>query len=138
MKSSIAKVLEELKLLNGKFDKLEALKAEVAVVSSGWRRKAVLGKKKKKRERGKVLKAKNDLRKYDITILDLPEGSKIFVNQILCSHYRLLWSISEKLHGKGRIFGWYVSKGSIKRKLQKNSQPLYISHMRISKSIFLI
>ena len=67
MKSSIAKVLEELKLLNGKFDKLEALKAEVVVVSSGWRRKAVLGKKKK-RERGKVLKAKNDLRKYDITI----------------------------------------------------------------------
>lgn len=137
MKSSIAKVLEELKLLNGKFDKLEALKAEVAVVSSGWRRKAVLGKKKK-RERGKVLKAKNDLRKYDITILDLPEGSKIFVNQILCSHYRLLWSVSEKLHGKSRVFGWYVSKGSIKRKLQKNSQTLYISHMRISKSIFLI
>ena len=50
MKSSIAKVLEELKLLNGKFDKLEALKAEVVVVSSGWRRKAVLGKKKKEKE----------------------------------------------------------------------------------------
>lgn len=31
MKSSIAKVLEELKLLNGKFDKLEALKAEIAI-----------------------------------------------------------------------------------------------------------
>ena len=56
MKSSIAKVLEELKLLNGKFDKLEALKAEVAVVSSGWRRKAVLGKKKKKEKEEKFWK----------------------------------------------------------------------------------
>ena len=56
MKSSIAKVLEELKLLNGKFDKLEALKAEVVVVSSGWRRKAVLGKKKKKEKEEKFWK----------------------------------------------------------------------------------
>ena len=69
----------------------------------------------------KVLKAKNDLRKLDTTNLDLPEGSKIFINQSLCSYYRLLWSKSKKLHCKGRIFGWYLSNGSIKIKLQENS-----------------
>ena len=43
-----------------------------------------------KEDRGKVLKAKIDLRKLNTTNLDLPEGSKMFVNQGLCSYYRLL------------------------------------------------
>ena len=50
----------------------------------------------------KVLKAKNDLRKLDATNIDLPEGSNFFVNQSLYHYYRLLWSTSKKLHGKGR------------------------------------
>ena len=49
----------------------------------------------------KVLKAKNNLRKLDTTNLYLPEE-----NQSLCSYYRLLWSTSKQLQGKGRIFGW--------------------------------
>ena len=32
----------------------------------------------------KVLRAENDLRKLNSTNLDLPEGSKIFINQSLC------------------------------------------------------
>ena len=84
----------------------------------------------------KVLKAKNDLRKLDTTNLDLLEGSKIFVNQSLCSYYRLLWSTSKKPHGKGRIFGSYVSNGSVKIKLQKNSRPSFISHMEDFKKYF--
>ena len=54
----------------------------------------------------KVLKAKNDTWKLNKTSLHLPEESKIFVNQSLCSYYPSLWSTSKKLHGKGRIFGW--------------------------------
>ena len=50
----------------------------------------------------KVLKAKNDLRKLHASNIDLPEGSNFFVNQSLCHYYRLLWSTSKKLHGKGR------------------------------------
>ena len=77
----------------------------------------------------KVLNAKNDLRNLDTTNLDLPKGSKIFFNQSLCSHYRLLWSTSKKLHDKSSIFGWYISNGPIKTKLKENSRPLNISHM---------
>ena len=84
----------------------------------------------------KVFKTKNDLRKLDETNLDLPEGSKIFVNQSSCCYYRLLWPKSTKLHGNVGIFGWYVSNGSIKIKLQENSQPLYISHMEDFKKYF--
>ena len=50
----------------------------------------------------KDLEAKKDLRKLDTTNIDLPEGSKFFVNQSSCSYYRLLWSTSKKIHGKGR------------------------------------
>ena len=77
----------------------------------------------------KVLKAKNDLQNLNSTNLDLPEGSKIFINQSLCSYYRLLWSTSKKSNGKGKIFGWYLSNESMKIKLQENSRPLYISYM---------
>ena len=85
----------------------------------------------RRKDSEKVLKAKNDLRKLDTTKLDLPEGSKIFVNQSWCSYYRLLWSSSKKLHGRGIIFGWYVSNGSVKIKLHANSRPLYISPMEV-------
>ena len=84
----------------------------------------------------KVLKVKNNLRKLDATNADLPHWSKIFVNQSLCSYYRLLWSTSKKLHGKSRIVGWYVSNGSIKIKLQENSRPLYISQIEDFKKYF--
>ena len=96
----------------------------------------VIAKFCRRKDCEKVLKAKNNLRKLDSTNLDLLEGCKIFINQSLCSYYRLLWSKSKKLHGKGRIFGWYASNGSIKIKLQENSQPLYISHIEDFKKHF--
>ena len=64
------------------------------------------------------------------------EGCRIFVNLLLFSCYCLLWSASKQLHGKVKIFGWHVSNGSIKIKLQKNSRPIYISHMEDFKNYF--
>ena len=90
----------------------------------------------RRKDCGKVLKAKSNLRKPDTTNLDLPEGSKIFVNQSLCYYYGLLWPGSKKLHDKGRIFGWYLSNGSIKIKLYENSRPLNISHIEDFKKYF--
>ena len=185
MESSNAKVLEELRFLNEKFDKLEAEiaiarnanslllphlvdkekqcwanalysrsktleiarllksltndKAEMKVCqifrsldcavdkedleACHWLKdkERVIVKFCQRKDYEKVLKAKNDLQKLDSTNLDLPEGSKIFTNQSLCFYYHLLWSTSKKLHGKGRIFGWYASNESIKIKLQENS-----------------
>ena len=182
MESSNAKVMEELKLLNDKFDKLEA---DVAITKNAnsllWshlvetERKCwanphysktetleIVGLPKslsndeaetkvcqifrnldcnvnkkdldachwlkdkeqaivklcRRKNCDKVFKSKNDLRKLNKTNLDLPERSKIFGNQSLCSYYSLVWSTSKKLHGKGRIFGWYVLNVSVKIKLQ--------------------
>ena len=56
-------------------------------------------------------------------------SDRIFINQSLCSYYWLLPLTSKKLHRKGKIFGWYVLKRTIKIKLQENSVPIYTSHM---------
>ena len=66
-----------------------------------------------------ISKAKNKLRKVYITILDLPDGES-----------------SKKLHGKDRVFRWYVSTGLIKIKVQENSPPLYISHTEDFRKYF--
>ena len=84
----------------------------------------------------KVLKGKAVLPKLNTTNLDLPEGYRIFVNQSLCYYYCFLRTTSTTLHGKGKIFGWYVSNWSIKIKLQENSGPIYISHMEDIKKYF--
>lgn len=55
----------------------------------------------------------------------------------MCSYYRLLWSASKKLDGKGmvytsmvrvKIFGRYVSNGSIKINLLENSWLICFSY----------
>ena len=96
----------------------------------------VIAKFCRRKDCEKVLKAKNDLRELDSINLDLPQWSRIFINQSLCSYYRFPWSTSKKLRGKGRIFGWNVLNRSIKIKLQEHSRPLYISHMEDFKKYF--
>ena len=179
MESSNAKVLEELKLLNNKFDKLEA---EVAIARNVnlLLSPCLVETGRQSRETIEIMESSKSLtndeaatkvcqifRSLDFTVnkedldayhwlkdkekvivkfcqrkdlntanLDLLDGSKIVVNQILCLYYRLLWSTRQKLHGKGRIFGWYVSNRSIKIKLQEKSQPLYISYKEDFKNYF--
>ena len=77
-------------------------------------KKRVIVKFCRRKDCEKVLKAKNDLRKLDSTNLDLREGSKIFINQSLCSCYRFLWSTSKKLHGKAESLVGMFQTGQLK------------------------
>ena len=43
-----------------------------------------------------VPSVKNDLRKLNTADVDLPDESRIFTNQSLCSYHYLLWSASKK------------------------------------------
>ena len=60
--------------------------------------------------------------------VDLPEGTQIFVNQSLCPYYKLLWSKNKKLRSLGKIHSFFISNGTIKIKLQENSNPEPITH----------
>ena len=50
-----------------------------------------------------VLQAKKDLKDLNTDDLNLPRGTKIFVNQSLCPCYRMLWSKSKRLCSMGML-----------------------------------
>ena len=57
------------------------------------------------------------------------EGNgSIYINQGLCSHYKILWSWSKKLHNMGRIYFWFVSGGTIKIKILERGDFVSVTH----------
>ena len=84
-----------------------------------------------------VLNAKKELRKLDMKETGFPEDNPIFVNQSLCTYYRVLWSKAKRLHSLKRISSFYVPGGTVKIKTSENSLPLPITYVT-SKNIFLM
>ena len=83
-----------------------------------------------------VLNAKKELRKMDTKNIGFPEDNPIFVNQILCTYCRVLWSKAKRLHPLKRISSFYVSGGTVKIKISENSLPLPITHVNDFKEHF--
>ena len=63
----------------------------------------------------------------------LPGNRSIFINTILCSYYRMLWSKCKRLHDLGKISNFYISSGTIKVKISANMNPISISYPRFCK-----
>ena len=76
-----------------------------------------------------VLQVKKDLKDLTADDLDLPQGTKIFVNQSLCPYYRILWSKTKCLQSMGKINNFFISGGTVKIKIDENSKPLTITHL---------
>ena len=66
--------------------------------------------------------------------LDLPTGTKIYINQSLCPYYRILWSKAKRLHSMSSINIFYISSGTVKIKVIENSSTLKITHLHDFKS----
>ena len=76
-----------------------------------------------------VLQVKKDLKDLTADDLDLPRGTKIFVNQSLCPYYRILWSKNKGLQSMGKINSFFISGGTTKIKIDENSKPSAITHL---------
>ena len=76
-----------------------------------------------------VRNAKKELRKLDMKEIGFPEDNPIFVNQSLCTYYRVLWSKAKRLHSLKRISSFYMSGGTVKIEISENSLPLPITHV---------
>ena len=83
-----------------------------------------------------ILKVKKDLRNLDMKDLDLPTGTKIYMNQSLCPYYRILWSKAKRLQNIDSIDNFYISSGTIKIQVTENSSPITITHMDDFKIYF--
>ena len=76
-----------------------------------------------------VLQVKKDWKDLTADDLDLPRGTKIFVNQSLCTYYRILWSKTKRLQSMGKINSFFISGGTVKIKIDENSKPSAITHL---------
>ena len=83
-----------------------------------------------------IFKIKKDLRDLNMDDLDLPRDTKIYINQSLCSYYRILWSKAKRLQNIDSIDNFYISSGSIKIKVTENSSPVTITHLDDFKDSF--
>ena len=83
-----------------------------------------------------VLHVKKDLKSLDLTELDFPEGTRIFINVSLSVYYCGLWSKCKKLKGMGKLYIFFVSNGTIKVKILENDQAKPITHAAGLKKMF--
>ena len=68
--------------------------------------------------------------------IDFPEDSPIFVNQGLCTYYRMLWSKAKRPHSLKKISSFFVSGSTVKIEISENSLPLPITHFKDFKKHF--
>ena len=57
----------------------------------------------------------------------MSSGTKVFINESLCSYYKLLWSKCKKLYLEKKIASFWVTTGTVKIKLL-NDQVHSITH----------
>ena len=100
------------------------------------RNEKVIVKFSRRKDCQNVLDAKKELKKLDMKETGFPEDNPIFVNQSLCTYYRVLWSKAKRLHSLKRISSFYVSGGTVKIKISENGLALAIANVNDFKEHF--
>ena len=79
-----------------------------------------------------LMKVLNDL---NLTLLELNEIDNTMIQTLqkylsikACPYYKLLWSKSKQLHAMKQIHSYYISNGTVKVKIEENSQPTSITN----------
>ena len=62
----------------------------------------------------RILRVKRQLKGLDPSGVDLPEGTKIFINESLCPYYRGIWNKCKKLRDKQKLCQYYTINGLIR------------------------
>ena len=89
----------------------------------------------KRKDCQQVMKIKKDLKSMSFTDIDLPTGTKIYINESLCSYYRWLWSNCKKLKNANIIHTFYTVNGTVKVKVSDDGRARNITHMEDLKDI---
>ena len=83
-----------------------------------------------------VMRVKSKLKKMNSADLDLPVGTKIYINKSLCPYCRGLWNQCKKLWNICKLFSFFTLNGSACVKLQENGSYNIITHINDLKEIF--
>ena len=76
-----------------------------------------------------VLENKKKLKNLSNEELGVETNSKVFVNESLCKHYKLLWSQFKSLWNDKMIFAFWTTNGSLKLKFRQDGRVHTISHL---------
>ena len=72
----------------------------------------------------RILRVKRQLKGLDPSAVDLPEGTKIFINESLCHYYQGIWNKCKNLRDKQKVYQYYTINGKT------------ITHMAHSQNLF--
>ena len=72
---------------------------------------------------------KKQLKGLDPLAVDLPEGTKIFVNESLCPYYWGIWNKCKKLRDKQKVHQYYTINGLIRLRIEESGQAKIITHI---------
>ena len=68
--------------------------------------------------------------------LDLPEGTKLFINESLWPYYKGLWVICQNLWNRKRIHSFFTANGIIKFCFEEHDPVNLITHQYDLKDLF--
>ena len=68
--------------------------------------------------------------------MDLPKGTKIFVNENLCPYYWGIWNKCKKLRDKQKVHQYYTINGLIRLRIEESSQAKIITHAVDLQNLF--
>ena len=82
-----------------------------------------------------VLREKNKLKNVDPSKFDFPEGTAIFINESVCSYYKMLWN-KGRSSGKKLIYTYFTSNRNIRYKIRENGNVHTVTHITDFKKNF--
>ena len=82
----------------------------------------------------RILRIKRQLKSLDSAAMDLPEGTKIFVNESLSPYYR--GNKCKKLKDKQKVHQYYTINGLICLQFEESGQAKIITHMVDLQNLF--
>ena len=79
---------------------------------------------------------KRQLKGLDPPAVDLPGGTKIFINESFCPYYRGIWNKCKKLRDKQKVYQYYTINGLIRLRTEESGQAKTITHMADLQNLF--